>query len=92
MISASKILFVLIFILIGLTKAFPQDSFQQQFDFAKKLYGEEKYFDAVTEFKRLLFFDETGNFSYEANQFIGLSYKEGAKFSDAIQHFSVHFA
>ena len=83
---ANKIFFVLIFILTGLIKSFAQDSFQQQFDLAKILYDEEKYFNAVTEFKRLLFFDESGKYSFEANRLIGLSYKEGAKFSDAI-HF-----
>jgi hypothetical protein len=86
MISASKIFIVSIFFLICSAESFAQNTFQQQFDLAKKLYDEEKYFDAVTEFKRLLFFDETRNFSYEANQLIGLSYKEGAKFSDAL-HF-----
>jgi len=88
MISATKINLVIIFILIGLTKTFAQDSFQQQFDLAKKLYDEEKYFDAVTEFKRLLYFDKSGNYDYEANMLMGNSYKQGAKFSDAIQHFS----
>ena len=83
---ANKIFFVLIFIMTGLIKSLAQDSFQQQFDLAKKLYDEEKYFNAVTEFKRLLFFDESGKYSFEANRLIGLSYKEGAKFSDAI-HF-----
>jgi TM2 domain-containing membrane protein YozV len=86
MISVNKIFFILIFILCGSITTFAQDSFQQQFDLAKKLYDEEKYFDAVTEFKRLLFFNETGKYLYEANKLIGLSYKEGAKFSDAI-HF-----
>ena len=86
MISASKIFFILIFILTGSIKIFAQDPFQQQFDLAKKLYDEENYFDAVTEFKRLLFFDETAKYLYEANKLIGLSYKEGAKFSDAIHY------
>ena len=89
MIFVSKILFFLIFILIGLTNAFAQDSFQQQFNLAKKLYDEEKYFDAITEFKRLLFFDETAKYLYEANKLIGLSYKEGAKFSDAIHYLAL---
>ena len=85
---ANKIFFVLIFILTGLIKSLAQDSFKQQFDLAKKLYDEENYFDAVTEFKRLLFFDKSGDYDYEANMLIGNSYKQGAKFSDAIQHFS----
>lgn len=83
---AIKILFALIFVLSGTIRTYSQDSFQQQFELAKKLYSEENYFDAVTEFKRLLFFDNSGKYSYEANRIIGLSYKEGAKLSDAI-HF-----
>ena len=71
------------------TNLFAQDSFAEQFNLAKKLYTEENYFDAVTEFKRLLFFYEEDNYSYETNLLIGLSYKEGAKFSEAIQHFSI---
>lgn len=89
MIFASKIFIVIIFILSGAIRIFSQDSFQQQFDLAKKLFEEENYFDAVTEFKRLLFFDDTGKYSYEANKLIGLSYKQGAKFSDAIHYFSL---
>ena len=89
MIFASKIFIVIIFILSVATRIFSQDSFQQQFDLAKKLFEEENYFDAVTEFKRLLFFDDTGKYSYEANKLIGLSYKQGAKFSDAIHYFSL---
>ncbi|MHA1988619.1 MAG: hypothetical protein ACW98D_18455 [Promethearchaeota archaeon] len=65
-----------------------QSSSEQQFDFAKKLYDEEKYFDAVTELKRLLFFNNDEQYKYEANNLIGLSYKQGAKFSDAIHHFT----
>ena len=86
---AIKILFTLIFILNGTIRTIAQDPSQQQFDLAKKLYDKENYFDAVTEFKRLLFFDESGKYFYEANKLIGLSYKQGAKFSDAIHHFSL---
>jgi len=89
MTSVTKIFIVIIFILSGAIRIFSQDSFQQQFDLAKKLFDEENYFDAVTEFKRLLFFDDTGKYSYEANKLIGLSYKQGAKFSDAIHYFSL---
>ncbi len=63
--------------------------YDEQFNYAKKLYEEEKYFDAVTEFKRLLFFDESGKYSYEANLLMGFSYKYGGKFSDALLHFSI---
>jgi len=83
---AIKILFTLIFIVVGTIGTYSQDSYQQQFELAKKHFDEENYFDAVTEFKSLLFFDKSGKYTYEANRLIGLSYKEGAKFSDAV-HF-----
>lgn len=89
MTSVSKIFFVLLFVWISTTNLFAQDSFADQFNLAKKLYAEENYFDAVTEFKRLLFFCEGDNYSYETNLLIGLSYKEGSKFSEAIQHFAI---
>ncbi len=62
---------------------------KEQFNLAKKLYNEENYFDAITEFKRLLFFDDSELFSLESNFLIGLSYKNGAKFSEAIQFFTI---
>ncbi len=89
MTSVSKIFIVLLFVWISATNLFAQDSFADQFNLAKKLYAEENYFDAVTEFKRLLFFYEEDNYSYETNLLIGLSYKEGSKFSEAIQHFAL---
>lgn len=69
--------------------AIAQNSFDVQFDFAKKLYSDEKYFDTVTELKRLLFFEGKGDYNYRANMLIGKSYKEGAKFSDAIHHLTL---
>jgi len=89
MTSVSKILFVILFVWIGTVALIAQDSFEKQFNLAKKLYDEENYFDAVTEFKRLLFFDESGTYSYQANDLIGLSYKYGGKFSDAVRHFTI---
>ena len=66
-----------------------QSAFQNQFDFAKQLYDNENFFEAITELKRLLFFDETEEYNYEANNLIGLSYKQGAKFSDAIRYLTL---
>ncbi len=66
-----------------------QSSFDAQFNFAKKLYSDENYFDTVTELKRLLFFDENSEYIYEANMLIGKSYKQGAKFSDAVRYLSL---
>jgi hypothetical protein len=89
MTSVSKIFFIVIFIWSSATGLFAQDSFADQFILAKKLYDEEKYFDAVTEFKRLLFFDDSGKYDYEASNFIGLSFKFGGKFPDALRYFTI---
>ena len=75
-------LFFFAFVLKG------QDYLSLQFDHASNLFNQKRYFDAVTEFKRLLFFDSTKSYQYEANFKIGESYKAGAKFDDAIRYFS----
>ena len=78
---------ILSFVYAGIM--FAQSSFDEQFELAKKLYSEEQYFDAVTEAKRLLFFDETNRFDYDAYELIAQSYKQGARFSDAIRYFTL---
>lgn len=85
----SKIFYIILMVLIATANLFAQDSFAEQFNYAKRLYNEEKYFDAVTEFKRLLFFNDNDAYNYEANLLTGLSYKNGAMFSEAIQHFTL---
>lgn len=87
MTSVTKTVLILFLGLLQTKTILAQNSFAEQFDYAKKLYAEEKYFDAVTEFKRLLFFDESEEFNYEANYFMGLSFKYGGKFSEALLHF-----
>ena len=69
--------------------SFAQNSFDAQFNIAKTLYSDENYFDTVTELKRLLFFDDNSEYNYEANLLIGKSYKQGAKFSDAIRYLTL---
>jgi len=93
----NKIFFYFLFVsLIALffnSNSFSQNEFQKQlkiqFDFAKELYNKEEYFDAITELKRLIFFDKEKEYSYSANELIGETYKMGAKFSDAIQYFTL---
>lgn len=82
---------VVVFIIIWIEAAtlIAQNQFEEQFNIAKKLYDEENYFDAVTEFKRLLFFDDSGRYFYESNYSIGLSYKYGEKFTDALQYLTL---
>ncbi|MEW6196143.1 MAG: hypothetical protein AB1521_13420 [Bacteroidota bacterium] len=68
---------------------YAQDNLSIQFDYANTLYKTGQYFDAITEFKRLLFFSPQKKYSYDANILIGKCYKAGAKFDDAIKYFSV---
>lgn len=69
------------------TDAFTQTELHKQYEYALSLYNEEEYFDAVTEFKRLLFFDAKKEFYYEANLLMGKSYKAGGKLETAIRYF-----
>lgn len=89
MISVIKKLFFAALILLSTKQLIAQNSFKEQFELAKKLFYQDKYFDAVTEFKRLLFFDESKSYQYQANLMIGLSYKFGAKYSDAAKYLTL---
>jgi len=81
-------LIILIFITFTARIA-AQDSFDKQYDFANQLFADEKYYDAVTELKRLLYFDRSETYNYKANILIGKSYKQGGKFGDALKHFTL---
>ena len=65
-----------------------QDFLKAQFEYADSLYASGNYFDAITEFKRLMFFDTLGVFEYDALMKIGLCYKGGAKFDEATKSFA----
>lgn len=60
-----------------------------QFDYANTLFSTRQYYDAITEYKRLLFHDSSKAYTYLANFQIGMCYKAGAKFDDAIKYFSL---
>ena len=79
---------IVIFILTSI-RVFPQSNLQKQFEYALKLYNEEKYFDAINEFKRLQFFDSLNLYSFLSSKLIGMSYKQGGKFNEAIKYFSL---
>lgn len=84
--KSNYIIFIAIFFVSTL---FAQNSFDEQFNLTKKLYSNENYFDTVTELKRLLFFNPNSEYIYSAYETIGKSYKQGAKFSDAIRYFTL---
>lgn len=80
---------IIIIVLIASANLFAQSNLQDQYDYAFNLFNQEKYFDAITEFKRLQYFDLENQFEYQCNLFIGKSYKAGAKFDDAIKYFTI---
>lgn len=80
---------VLIFLFLISSDVLAQNGLTEQFNYAKQLFDQEKYFDAVTEFKRLLFFDNQNQYGFTSNYFIGLSYKNGGKFDEALRYFTL---
>ncbi len=84
-----KIRFTIIFFLSAFIFSIKaQDHLSIQFDYANNLFNSRQYYDAITEYKRLQFFDSTKTFNYEINYKIGECYKAGAKYDDAIKYFS----
>ena len=80
-----------IFLLVAIFAAnlFSQNTLEQQFNYANQLYNQEKYYDAITELKRLQYFDEENKFSFQSNLLIGKSYKAGAKFDEAVKYLTL---
>ncbi|MCU7497280.1 MAG: hypothetical protein HF314_17235 [Ignavibacteria bacterium] len=66
-----------------------QTPLERQFQLAQGLIAKENYFDAITELKRLLFFDQKKEYAFRCNYLIGYSYKKGAKLDDAVKYFSL---
>lgn len=73
-------------VLILINTVFPGSNLKMQKSMADSLYETGSYFDAVTEYKRLRFFDSNNTYSFYCNYKIGLCYKEGAKFDQALSH------
>jgi tetratricopeptide (TPR) repeat protein len=78
---------IIIFFLV-VVKLNAQNHLSIQLEYANNLMTTHQYFDAVTEFKRILFFDTNNKYTFIANKLIGKCYKAGAKFDDAIKYFS----
>ncbi|MBI9070654.1 MAG: hypothetical protein JEY94_03610 [Melioribacteraceae bacterium] len=66
-----------------------QYNLEYQYNLAERLFTAGDYYDAITEYKRLIFFDSEKKYSYEANFKIGQSYKAGAKLDESIKYFSI---
>ncbi len=81
-------LFIVVLVTIAAPAVKSQNALSIQFNRAMILFESGEYFDAVTEFKRLLFFDSDKKYNFKANMLIGDCYKMGAKFSDAILYYT----
>ena len=79
-----KILLTIFFVINTTVSA--QDILSVQLDYANNLFESKLYFDAVTEFKRLQFFDSNKIYDYDSNLKIGISYKKGAKFDKSVDY------
>ncbi|MCF8414157.1 MAG: hypothetical protein K9G44_12125 [Melioribacteraceae bacterium] len=64
-----------------------QVTLQKQLELANNLFEDSLFFDAITEYKRLRYFDRAKEFDFISNFNIGLAYKAGAKLDDAARYF-----
>ncbi len=87
MLNIKKII-LLLFIIFLSGKSNAQNYLKMQFEKANNLFQNEDYYDAITEYKRLMFFDSSKVYTYRADMMIGNCYKMGAKFSDAILYYT----
>ena len=78
-------LFILV---IFFQQGFAQTQLESQLAFAESLFAQEKYFDAITEAKRLAFYDSTNQYSFKTNRLIGESYRHGGKLSESVHYFT----
>ncbi len=87
-----KLIYALSIIIILHLNVLAQDissaELSAQFNYAKELFESEKYFEAITEFKRLIFFDREKRFSYQANLFIAKCYARGGWYTNADEYFN----
>jgi tetratricopeptide (TPR) repeat protein len=85
----SYIKYFAIFFLFNFSLAYCQETLKDQYEYSLGLYKQEKYFDTVTELKRLNYFDKEKEYVFQSNLLIGKAYKEGGKFSDALKYFTL---
>ena len=80
---------IFLLVVIFAANLFSQNTLEQQFDYANQFLNQEKYYDAITELKRLQFFDKQNIYSFQSNLLIGKSYKAGAKFDEAVKYLTL---
>ena len=83
-----KFNFIIIILVLCTINTIAQPALQKQKKIADSLYESRNYFDAITEYKRLVFFDKDSNYFFHSYFQIGMCYKNGALLDDAIKHFA----
>lgn len=68
---------------------FSQSDLLRQLEFADSLYFSQNYFDAIKEYKRVVFFDKEKSLTYYSYNQIANCYKYGRKFEDSYNFFSL---
>jgi len=84
-----KLLIILLYFLVAVSNYAQLDNLSVQLDYANNLYYNNQFFDAITEYKRLIFFDSSKTTHFKAYFQIGKCYKAGAKLDDAIKYFAL---
>lgn len=77
-----KILHIVCIVSVSL---FAQSNNIIQYEFADSLLNAENYFDAITEFKRLRFFDDDNTYEFVSTYNIGMAYKAGGYYDNSIK-------
>lgn len=67
---------------------YAQTSVDEVYSLAEKLFEVKNYFNAITEYKRAQFFDNENKYTFDSNYKIGLCYKYGRFYENAIRYFS----
>ncbi|HET55656.1 MAG TPA: hypothetical protein ENN33_10630 [Ignavibacteria bacterium] len=80
--------YIYILILFFCSVSFSNDELARQYEYADKLFNDQNYFEAITEFKRLSFFDEKNVYAYESNYKIGIAYKYGGFYDNSVFYLS----
>jgi len=83
-----KPLWLIFLLVISVKVGLAQAQLGTQLAYAESLFAQEKYFDAITEAKRVAFFDSTEQYVFEVNSLIADSYKNGGKLSEAVQYYT----
>lgn len=87
--AARFIILVSILTVIFVSCSSAQNVSENQFELAKKLMENKHYFDAITEFKRLIFFKQDSIDLHLSYSLIGDCYKAGAKFDESIYYYTL---